>query len=286
MKKDLSKILRCKIIIEEIEKGYYPSLKDLQHKIEQMGEYDERFRDVSERTLENDKKDIRDIFKIYIEYDRNQQGYYIDTEISDTNVLPVLDAINLYYIVQNAPDAMKYIRFSPRKATGSELFLTLLKAIEHHKKVEFVYSQYEKNEITKRTVKPLGLKEYKGFWYLLAKDDKGIKTFGLDRIEGLSVTSNSFQYPTDFSMDKFYENCFGIVRFPNTNPEKIYIKASPIKTAYYKANPLHHSQQIVKDGDEYSVFSIFVYRTYDLEQEIRSHGDEVTFVTEQDLLAL
>lgn len=54
--------------------------------------------------------------------------------------------------------------------------------------------KFEENDISQRNAEPYALKEFKGRWYLLAKDRKDyqIKTFGLDRIQELEITNKNF----------------------------------------------------------------------------------------------
>ncbi len=274
----LLKLLRCKLIIEELEKGYYPSLTALTNKINHWLESVHLFdgdikTDISKRTVKRDIAEIRQLFNINIEHSKTQNGYLINGSTLDSNhIHTLLDNLHLFFIQKNAPDANKHIRFAPRQASGSELFFIILKATNDQKKVAFTYSQYEKQEVSQRLVSPLGLKEFKGFWYLVASENKGIKTFGLDRISGLSVSLENAFIPEYFDLDEYYEHCYGIVRLPNDEPLDIIIKTTHIKAAYYKANPLHHSQRIIEETNEYTIFSLYMYLTYDLQQELRSHG--------------
>lgn len=273
----LLKLLRCKFIIDEIEKGYNPSLSNLTTKTNQWLEninsvIGDVHIDLSERTIKRDIAEIRELFGVHI---KSRQGYYIEKESGDTTQLhSTFDTLLLYFIRKNRPDTNKSIRFAPRRATGTDLFFIILKAIKDKKKIEFHYSQYEKREVTMRLVSPLGLKEFKGFWYIVASDKEGIKTFGLDRISSLGVSLENSLVPVDFDLDDYYKHCYGIVRLPNDEPQEIIIKTAPIKAAYYKANPLHHSQKIVEENEDFTTFSLFIYLTYDLQQELRSHGDD------------
>ena len=278
----LEKLLRCKTIIDEVKNSSYTStmvniceavnkMLGSLHSLNETGH-----KDVVERTIKRDIEDIRRVLEINIEYDQDKKCYSIlefNKDEQQTEML--MDAVHLYFVMQNMKNIKPYIAFEPRKAkTGSKFFFEILEAIKDKKKIEFKYTQYEKKEQTKRLVSPLGLKEFKGFWYLIAQDESGIKTFGLDRINDLTLTSQKLKKIEDFSLDKYYEHCYGIVRFPDEGPQEILIKASPIKASYYKANPLHKSQKVVEETAEYTVFWLYVCLTYDLQQELRSHGEQ------------
>ncbi len=286
----LVKLVRCKVILEEIEKGKNPSRRDLIQIVQQQLEYlNDLHGDIktefSESTLKRDLVDIKSVFNVNIENDR---GYYIAEESTNElkKIMEPLEAVYLKLLLTGVPDTRKYIRFTPRKATkGIEYFTKILKAIKNKKKIQFLYHQYEKQEQKIRLVSPLGLKEAKGFWYLIASDDKGIKTFGIDRIDGISISLENAMVPDGFDLDEYYKHCYGIVRFPNSEPEEIIIKTTPIKAAYYKANPLHHSQKIIEETKQYTTFRLYMYLTYDLQQELHSHmPSEVQVLKPEDAL--
>jgi hypothetical protein len=270
---NLEKLLRNKFIFETLRKKQYPSLATLLEKIETNFSlvYSPRKTSISETTLKRNFKEIESMFGVNIEYSAYEKGYYIEDSEHDIVIEKALESLNLFYLMKNTPNALKYIRFDTRKASGIDLFFEVLSAIEEKKKIRFFYKQYEKNETTERKVSPLGLKAFKGFWYLVAKDKDIIKVFGLDRITGLSRLIDKADYPKDFSLDEYFKHCYGIVRFPDDIPQEILIKMKPIKAEYYKANPLHHSQRIVEENQNYVIISLYVYYTYDLKQELRSH---------------
>ena len=292
---NIEQLLRCKTILEEVEKGKFPTLKDLNEAVNSMlyklhELNDSEYKTVTDRTTKRDIRDIRSLLRVDIDYDTLNKGYCIENDDYNENECnALLEAANLVFVLQNMDNVKGNISFEPRKEkSGTGHFFEMLEAIRKRRKLSFKYTHYEKRESTNREVSPLGLKEFKGFWYLVAHDGKAFKTFGLDRISDLLVikTGKSY-YPKDFSLEKHYEHCYGIVRFSDEEPQEIIIKTSPIKASYYKANPLHKSQKIVEDTDSYSIFSIFTYLTYDLQQEFLSHGEkEVSVIQPADGLVI
>lgn len=277
----LEKLLRCKTIIDEVKNSSHTSsMVNICEAVNKMlgslySINESGHKDVGERTIKRDIEDIRRTFEINIEYDSDEKGYFIKMNKSEPQIEALLEAAQLVHVLQNMENIKPYIAFEPRKEkTGTKFFFEILEAIKDKKKIEFKYTQYEKKEQTKRLVSPLGLKEFKGFWYLIAQDESGIKTFGLDRINDLNIPGQKSMLNNSFSLEKYYEHCFGIVRFPDEDPQEILIKVSPIKASYYKANPLHKSQKVEEETAEYTIFSLNVYLTYDLQQELRSHGEQ------------
>ena len=287
----IQQLVRCNTIIKDIRKGNYPSMEDLNTSVNKvlvtLGEFtNEDSSTVVGKTIKRDIKAIRNLLQIDIEFSASLKGYYIDEEQFDQNEYEALiEALNIVYVLQNMENVKSHISFERRKTKlGTHHFLEILNAIRDKKKINFKYTQYDKEETTDRVVSPLGLKEFKGFWYLVAKDEKGIKTFGLDRIENVIINRlDNADYPKDFSLEEYYKDCYGIVRFDNDKPQDILIKMLPIKAKYYEANPLHHSQEIIEKNDKYVIIKIHTYLTYDLQQELRSHGeDEVSIIQPED----
>jgi proteasome accessory factor B len=64
-----------------------------------------------------------------------------------------------------------------RDNENSQMMATAFEAIEKLKKLSFKYNG------SQRSVEPLGMFMRSGFWYLVARDDKVIKSFKLVRIE-------------------------------------------------------------------------------------------------------
>jgi predicted DNA-binding transcriptional regulator YafY len=62
--------------------------------------------------------------------------------------------------------------------------------------------------------------------------------------------------------------------------EKIRIKVTDKnnKRKYLRTLPLHHSQREVEKHDDYSIFELTVYPSYDFIHEILSHGEELEVV--------
>ncbi len=282
----IEQLLRCKTIIDEIRKNTYPSIEELGgsvnkmlHNLHQLSDMEHK--DVVIRTIKRDIEDIRRVLKIDIVYNSKENGYFIENTFPDYDCDALLEAINLVFVLQNMENVKDYISFDARKAKkGTTYFFEILEAIRNKKKIEFDYTHYEKKELSKRLVSPVGLKEFKGFWYLVTRDNNVVKTFGLDRVSNLTVKGQKSELNSNFFLDEYYKDCYGIVRFHDEEPQEILIWTTPIKASYYKANPLHKSQNIKEETSEYTIFSIKVYLTYDLQQELRSHGEDSVKITQ------
>ncbi|HEY1008579.1 MAG TPA: WYL domain-containing protein, partial [Daejeonella sp.] len=78
-----------------------------------------------------------------------------------------------------------------------------------------------------RQVHPYALKEFRGRWYILAKDlkDNRIKTFGLDRIQYLEITKKRFTFPSDLNVGELFRNCFGIINPDDASRKTLFFRS-------------------------------------------------------------
>ncbi|MEM1094654.1 MAG: YafY family protein [Bacteroidota bacterium] len=78
----------------------------------------------------------------------------------------------------------------------------LSEAISHQRSVLMEYYVKSRDEVTKRTVNPLGLVYYTDHWNLIAYDQlrEDIRNFRLDAIQMMYVLSERFEKPADFDL--------------------------------------------------------------------------------------
>jgi len=159
-----------------------------------------------ERMFERDKDELRNM-GVEIEVKgldplfEDDQGYLIRTETFQLNgneftsdeLLYLTMAANLWHDsalsndsraallkIQSLSGPIEFNAFnSPvvRDNENSQMMATAFEAIEKLKKLSFKYNG------SQRSVEPLGMFMRSGFWYLVARDDKVIKSFKLVRIE-------------------------------------------------------------------------------------------------------
>lgn len=158
----------------------------------------------------------------------------------------------------------------------------LINAIKNHFETRFLYENFQNEDesIIQRSVQSLALKEAHHRWYLVAKDNKDhkIKTFSLDRITGLEISSEKFEYPVSFNPEEIFRYSFGIINRDYIIPERIVLSFSHQQGKYVKSLPLHHSQKILIDDKNEFRIELFLHPTYDFMMELLSIGKEVKVV--------
>lgn len=223
------------------------SFKDLQDYLEKHSIDEEENYIISKRTFERDVNEIREIYKIDIEYNRSRNVYEITQDADEVKTDRLIESFQIFNALSISDSVSNHIIIEKRKHSGADNMHGLLHAIKNKLQIQFTHEKFwkENNEKQKRLVFPLALKEARNRWYLVVQDPKDsvYKTFGLERISDLEITRKKFEYPKDFNPEEKFKYSFGIIT-DGTKPEKIKIWLSHNQANYIKSLPLHHSQKL------------------------------------------
>ncbi len=99
--------------------------------------------------------------------------------------------------------------------------------------------------------------------------------FSLDRIQSLTITEQKYKYPKSFNVHDYYRDSFGIIIEKGVRCERVLLKVMNNQAKYFRSLPLNTSQKEVETTPSYSVFEYHMKPTYDFEQEILSHREDV-----------
>ena len=265
--------------IELMRKSDIPSLDDIQFYLENREIY------VSPRTIERDIEQIRNNFGIEIIYDPQDKGYLINEEMSPNlpsffRFLEIANTANLFLTgIKQTKDFIKNIEFDLRGGLlGTENLNLLLRAIDKQYKIQFSHYNYLTQEKTSVSFDPYFLKEYIGRWYVVGlREDKQIRTYGIDRISDLTITKENFEKTKDRKARENFDSIIGLV-YSYGKQQKVILSFTPQQGQYVKSLPWHHSQKVLIDNDEEFRISLFVVPNYELFQQIMMNGAEVKVI--------
>lgn len=279
-------ITRYSLIIKKLRK-HPATFDEIADYLEMQSELEEYNFNISKRTFQRDLNDIREVYRIDIQYDRSQQYYYInDDEHPEINER-ILEAFDTFNALNMSDRLSNDIHFEKRKPVGTEHLLGALYAIRNRFRISFQYSSFWEEANSHRDVEPLAVKEFKNRWYVVGKDlkDNKIKTFGLDRLTDFEVSRQKFDFPDGFNVNNLYRHCFGIISPNAPKPQKIELWFNAVQGKYIKSLPLHESQHIISDKEDGLVIGLTLYLTYDLLMELLSYGGNVKVLKPQLLIA-
>lgn len=277
-------ITRYNLIIKKLRKQP-ATFNEIYSYLEFESELQEYNFTVSKRTFQRDLDDIRSIYNIDIQFDFSRKVYFIEDEQPEVSER-ILEAFDTFNALNIANGLSNYLHFEKRKPIGTEHLYGLLHAIKNSVGVKFTYQKYWDDTPSNRQVEPYALKEFKNRWYILSKDlkDDKLKTFSLDRMTNLEITTTKFQFPKNFNVNDYYNYSFGIIIPEDEEYEEVILSFSPFQGKYIKSLPLHESQKVLIDNQQEFRIRIDVYVTYDLIMELMSYGSELRVLEPQWLI--
>ncbi len=284
-------ISRYLLILKKLKVKPFATYEELQTYIDHQFEYLQMQDDglqigFSKRTLQRDIKEISNIFGIDIEYSKQEKGYFISqSENENMNFQRMMEAFEIFNSLNMAHDLKPFIHLEKRKPQGTENLYGLLHAIKNKFQIKFTYQKFWEEEPSKRLAEPYALKEFKSRWYIMAKDkkDNHIKSFALDRLTNLEITTLHFQYNSNYNIEQNYRYCFGIISPNEEEPQDIILSFEPFQGKYIKTLPLHETQTVLVDNDDELKIKLKLYLTHDLLMELLSFGDNVKVIEPKTL---
>lgn len=270
-------LLRHKIIIQKL-RNHPAGFKEIQNKLQSEADLlDTENLVTSLRTFQRDLQDIASFYGIIIKYDRSQKFYFIENDAEDEYNERMFEALDVFQALNLNQSFSAYIQFDTRKPKGTEHLNGILYAIQNKFQIQFRYRKFWSDEEELRTVEPYLLKEFRKRWYVFAYDlkQKEFRTFGLDRLSALNISSNKFQFPQKINLREYFKDSFGIVGPSEGTVQDILLKFTNHQGSYIKTMPLHESQQIIKETPDEMLVKLKLIPTYDFLMEILYYGEFV-----------
>lgn len=238
------------------------------------------------RTFYNYRNGIGELFGITIGYNASTFEYFIENA-EDTGELAgwLVNSMSINGMLSDAGSIADRIMLE-EVPSARHYLPTVIDAIKSSRKIRFSYTPfYRANRTDGIVVEPYFLRIFKQRWYVIGYNgkDRMVKTYSLDRINGITITDTPFEMPNTGVKD-FFKDYFGIMT-SKSEAKQVILRTDSEQAKYLRALPIHPSQQeSVCDG--HSVFSYRLCITYDLVQEILSFGKRVTVVAPVELKAM
>ncbi len=244
---------------------------------------------LARRTFFHYRDGVQEMFDIDIQCDKSTFEYYIDDTGSEDNARLrswLVDSVSLSDTLGNARDISKRIMLE-NVPSAREHLPVIIDALKQNRRIRFSYKSYTRTRPTDGIVlEPYFVKIFKQLWYVIGLNvkDGAIKTYSLDRMSQLNLLQETFEMPEDINPSEFFKDCFGIITNLNS-PKRIVLRVEPTQAKYFRALPLHSSQQ-EEIHDNYSIFTYTMRITYDLKEELMSHGASIEVLEPKELKTL
>ena len=241
------------------------------------------------RTFFHYRDGIEEMFDINIVCDRSTFEYYIDSSGGESNARMqswLVDSVSISDMLRNAHGVNDRIMLENVPSARKRLPV-IIDAMKQNHRISFSYKSYTRTRPTNDILlEPYFVKIFKQLWYVIGYNvkDKVIKTYSLDRMSHLNMLPDVFTMPDGINPSEFFKDCFGIITNQN-EPKRIVLRVEPTQAKFFRALPLHNSQQ-EEIHDNYSVFTYKMRITYDLKEELMSHGASIEVVEPKELKTL
>lgn len=237
--------------------------------------------DISQRTFQRDIKEIYTIYGIEIKFNKKEGWYEMEEEEGEKQYERMIEAFEIITAFNFSNQVRNKLIVEKREKRGTEHLHGMLYAIENNLIIKINHQSFWK-EGEVRTVEPIAIKEAQNRWYLIAIDTKikEMRNFGLDRIVSMELTTEKFK-TAKLDIENYYQHAFGIETYEPAT--KIVLKFNKFQAKYIKTLPLHASQKIVMENEEYCVFEYFMHPTNDVIMEIMKYGENVKVEEPSDL---
>lgn len=253
------------------------TLKDINEKWRDSPYYDGK--DIPRRTFDYHRKEIEMIFDLNIVCDKHDNTYHIEDDDGYRNGEVRRWLINSFAMTSVIREGRELEdRISLEQIPSAEPFLSIvIQAMRENKVLDLHYQSYERETPTVHMLHPYAVKLFKQRWYVIGLSEKKnrILIFSMDRIQELIITEQKYCYPKQFSIHDYYRDSFGIIIDDKLESQRIRLKVMNNQACYFRSLPLHASQKEIENHSEYSVFEYWLKPTYDFEQEILSHREDV-----------
>jgi predicted DNA-binding transcriptional regulator YafY len=314
MPKNKSALLRYRIIDGCLTNTMhpYPSLEAIHQKIEQQLD-----KSISSSMINKDFAAMKDIYGAPIAYHKTKAGYYYtdpnfsiqefplteaEREALDfsTALLQQIRGTKLFQQFENAINkVIEGYRISkiagieqrqflqveePVRPQDSPYLEQLLQSIIHQKPLAITYQGYGK-EAKLHPFSAHLLKEYRNCWYVVGYSDRGqnLLMFALDRIKAIADSDAKYIKVEGFDPADFFKYSFGITQIHDAKPEKVLLQFTNFQAPFILNQPLHHSQKLLKQTDQFVEISYEVYLTTELIMTILSYGKQVKVLAPKKL---
>ena len=244
---------------------------------------------LARRTFFHYRDGVEEMFDINIKCDKATFEYYIDDKDGEDNARLrswLVDSVSMSGTLSNARDISSRIMLE-NVPSAREHLPVVIDALKQNRRIRFSYKSYTRALPTDGIVlEPYFVKIFKQLWYVIGLNvkDGQIKTYSLDRMSNLNLLQDLFDMPENVNPSEFFKDCFGIITNQNS-AKRIVLRVEPTQAKYFRALPLHSSQQ-EEVHDQYSIFTYKMRITYDLKEELMSHGASIEVLEPKELKTL
>lgn len=239
---------------------------------------------MSRTSFNRHREEIEDIFGIRIVCSRsNGNKYSIENadEIGGETVENwMANTISINNIIAENKSVSSRILLESIPSEGANL-QTAIEAMRKSHILQYDYKKYYSADTKHYVIEPYCVKLYHRRWYLLGRypNTKDYRLFAFDRIANINILSEKFNIDSSFNASDYFKECFGVALNTSVPVQKIIIRAYINERYYLRDLPLHPSQRLVGEGDDYFDYEITMRPTEDFLGYLLSRSNFVKIIS-------
>jgi len=158
---------------------------------------------------------------------------------------------------------------------GLEYIDILYNSILNKKVLKILYKSFTARKSNYFTVHPQLLKEYNNRWFLICWHKQKIYNLALDRIEEITVLEKEKYTDKNINADEYFSDAIGVTVSPEQRGRNVIFFVEKSNAPYVKTKPFHHSQEILEEKENGTIFKICVQINYELERLLLGFGESL-----------
>ncbi|MEI8033386.1 MAG: WYL domain-containing protein [Chlorobiaceae bacterium] len=199
-----------------------------------------------------------------------------------------LDKVRQYLPESSADDEfLKIYSFEQpaHQAVEPRIFATIEDAIRNKMKISLTYRASWNQEVTERTLHPyiFHYSQIRDTWYLIGHCElRGdTRTFALNRIRTLSLTSKHFTIPKSFSLENYMDKSFDQIH--ESRAYDVVIRFTPFQAQWIREHRWHPTQEIEEHKNGSLILRMRVGALEAIKRWVMRYGSEAEVLEPQEL---
>jgi len=180
-------------------------------------------------------------------------------------------------------DQILYVKRSQQPALIPTEYVEIFrKALKESIILKIYYKRDDKQ--SSLTLHPYGLTVYENAFYVIGycEELNEIRTYKLQRITKIEWSRKKFKKPNDFSLEKCFKGCFGIIENRGQRPKTVRCEMTGWAARTVREQKWHRTQVIEQDDGRRVVVSFLLDSTVDFIRWFLGFGDSACVIEPQE----
>ena len=182
------------------------------------------------------------------------------------------------FIINNASVILCVSKFIKNQfLKGLEHIPFIFNAIQNEQALSISYQSFKSTIEQQFEFSPYYLKQYNNRWFVFGRNNQytTISNLALDRIVGIVDSSSAYMQNVQIDFEDFFEDIIGVSVPNNGELEVIRLQVESFLFPYIQSKPLHGSQKVKEENEDFSLIELQLIPNYELESVLLSFGEKI-----------